>query len=586
MIAFAAGSVVAQDDPFRAIIRPTEPLNPSEELATFRLPDGFSIDLVASEPEIAKPMNVAFDAHGRLWVTVTQEYPHPAKGQGRDAVVVFSDEDGDGQFEKNHVFADGLNIPIGLLPYDDGCIVFSIPHIWRLRDTDGDGSADERIKLYGPMGFERDTHGLNNSFRRGLDGWIYACHGFNNETTVQGADGHTVHMQSGNTYRLRPDGSRIEQYSWGQVNPFGMAIDSQGDIFTADCHSKPIYQLIREGYYPSFGKPHDGLGFVPAMMEHLHGSTAIAGVEFYEASAFPAQYRDNFFSGNVMTSRINRNTRVAAGSTYKAREQSDFLISSDPWFRPVDVTMGPSGALYVADFYNRIIGHYEVDLDHPQRDRKRGRLWRISHKRASAAETTFRSIADAGVEQLIEELGRANRARRNLATDRLSDHVGAAAIGPCRAAIANSDSATTRMHCLWVLFRLDALDQGSLRRCLDDTESLVRIHATKALGETSVWNSEHRALAIAGLADDNPFVRRAAADGIARHPAPSQVQPLLSALSGVGEGDALLRQAIRIALRNHFRDSRLLGRIATSEMDAERIETIASICLAVDNTAS
>ena len=120
------------------------------------------------------------------------------------------------------------------------------------------------------MGYERDTHGMNNAFTRGFDGWLYACHGFNNETRVAGRDQHEIHMQSGNTYRMRLDGDRIEQFTWGQVNPFGMTIDNLGNLFTADCHSKPVYQLIRGGYYPSFGKPHDGLGYVPAIMEHLH----------------------------------------------------------------------------------------------------------------------------------------------------------------------------------------------------------------------------------------------------------------------------------------------------------------------------
>src|SRR5690606_28813814 len=100
------------------------------------------------------------------------------------------------------------------------------------------------------------------------------CHGFNNNSKITSPDGNTVEMSSGNTYRFRTDGSRIEHYTWGQVNPFGMSFDSNGDIFTSDCHSKPIMMLIKDGYFPSFGRPHDGLGFVPNVMNHSHGSTA------------------------------------------------------------------------------------------------------------------------------------------------------------------------------------------------------------------------------------------------------------------------------------------------------------------------
>ena len=175
-----------------------------------------------------------------------------------------------------------LNIPIGLYPYKNGVIAFSIPDISYYEDTDGDDKADKVTKLFGPMGFERDTHGMNNSFRRGFDGWLYANHGFNNQTSVSGSDGHKVEMHSGNTYRMRLDGSRIEHFTHGQVNPFGSAFDEKGNLFYRGLSTRNrSIKSLRGGYYPSFGKPDDGLGFVKPMMEHLHGSTAIAGVENY-----------------------------------------------------------------------------------------------------------------------------------------------------------------------------------------------------------------------------------------------------------------------------------------------------------------
>src|SRR5262249_34040552 len=141
--------------------------------------------------------------------------------------------------------------------------------IWKLTDTDGDGKADKREKLYGPFGI-KDTHGMVNSFTLMPDGWVYACHGFSNESKVKGTDGHEIQVQSGNVLRFRPDGSRIEVYSRGQVNPFGLTVDPYFNIYTSDCHSKPITQVIRGAYYDSFGKPHDGLGFGPSMMAHGH----------------------------------------------------------------------------------------------------------------------------------------------------------------------------------------------------------------------------------------------------------------------------------------------------------------------------
>lgn len=362
-------------------VRDSEWRSAESEMAGFHLPPGFRIKLFASEPQIAKPLNMAWDWKGRLWVTNTVEYPYPAAEDAAagDSIKILEDTDGDGTADKLTTFASGLNIPMGLLPVDDGVICFSIPYLWHLRDVDGDDVVDERIQLLGPFDTTRDTHGMVNALRRGFDGWIYACHGFNNQSRVQASDGSFVELVSGNTFRFKADGSRIEQVTQGQVNPFGQSQDRYGNFFSADCHSKPLTALLESACFPSFGRPDDGLGFAPEMMEHLHGSTAISGLALYQNLAFPNAYRDKFYSGNVMTSRINCNSLEWRGSTAQAAEQVDFLTSEDSWFRPVDLNVGPDGAIYVADFYNKIIGHYEVPLEHPGRDRTSGRIWRIDY---------------------------------------------------------------------------------------------------------------------------------------------------------------------------------------------------------------
>ncbi|MEZ6067669.1 MAG: hypothetical protein R3B90_18605 [Planctomycetaceae bacterium] len=434
--------------PAQALVVETDPLTPAEQLTKFHLPPGFEIQLVASNPDIGQPMNMNFDAQGRLWVTSSVEYPYPVGGEGveareerwgkpeerpaRDWVVVIDGIDDTGKPASITRFAEGLNIPIGIIPDGDGAIIYSIPNIERFRDTDGDGKADQREKLYGPFG-NLDTHGMVNSFTRGLDGWIYACHGFRNTSKVQGTDGHVVEMNSGNTFRFKPDGSRVEHWTHGQVNPFGLCFDPWGNLYSADCHSMPLTCLIRGAYYQSFGKPHDGLGFGPDMIDHNHGSTGICGCAWYEAPQYPADYNGCIFLCNPVTGRVHRDKIEWRGSSPWVNTQEDFITCDDGWFRPVDVKLGPDGALYIADFYNAIIGHYEVPLEHPKRDRSQGRIWRIVYRGVESSELRVASpepkpalgqggsspaefdLTELSLDELIEQLGSPNVVTRGIA---------------------------------------------------------------------------------------------------------------------------------------------------------------------------
>ncbi len=579
-------------DPFAEFVRTTEPRTPEAERQGFHLPPGFEIQLVAAEPQIGKPMNLAFDIQGRLWITQSREYPFPAPTNrpARDAIKILAEIGPDGRAGKITTFAEGLNIPIGLYPYRDGVIAFSIPYIYHFQDTDGDGRADKKELLLGRLGFERDTHGLTSNFRRGFDGWLYADHGYNNNSTLTATDGSTIKMNSGNCYRFKIDGSRVEQHSWGQVNPFGLMFDPLGDLWSADCHSAPVYVLLRGAYYPSFGKPHDGLGFGPAICAHSHGSTAIVGMVYYAAENFPAEYRGHTFIGNVMTCRINRDSYAAHGSTRVAREEPDFLSSDDPWFRPVDLQLGPDGAIYVADFYNRIIGHYEVPLDHPGRDRERGRIWRIvyrgqnedgaagpgNNRQKSGLAETLASPRD--VNGLVAELGSANLARRMLAMNHLADSVGQPAVAPLKKVLNKSTNWFQKAHALWVLYRLNALDEKALVAAARDPARGVRVHAMRVLGEMENWSATEHALALAGLRDNDAFVQRAAADALGRHPAPEDLRPLLDLRHKVSAEDSHLLYKVRQALRDELRPADVWSRLplpAWSESDQRAIADVA-----------
>ena len=576
------------------LVATTDARTPAQEKALFHLPEGFVAELVASEPDIHKPMNIAFDDQGRLWVTHTIEYPFPAP-QGktpRDGVKILSDFAPDGRARKIETFATGLNIPIGILPmpYGKSAMVHSIPDILELEDTDGDGKADKKEVQYGTYGF-RDTHGMTNSFTRGFDGWIYACHGFSNESTVKGSDGKSITMQSGNTYRM-DGGTRLEYFTHGQVNPFGLCFDPLGNLYSADCHSRPIYQLLRGAYYPSFGKPDDGLGFGPEMCTHEHGSTGIAGIVYYAADHFPKAYHDRIFIGNPVTSRINQDTIAWTGSTPKAIEQPDFLVSDDPWFRPVDLKLGPDGALYVADFYNKIIGHYEVPLTHPGRDRERGRIWRIVYRGKDGqgklnATDAFQTLKDGA------KLGDPNFTIRMAETVRLGQtHVDNRSVIADFAKVVRQDpNPYQRVHALWILQQWSAFESKTawaptLIKALNDPDRMVRVHAMKVLGETKELSQELRVITRKGLRDPDAFVQRAAAETLGRHPLLENVKPLLALRATAPVGDTHLIHVVRMALRDQFLHDSAWDSLGDLKLSNAELALLADIAPGVHSAAS
>ncbi|HRI14865.1 MAG TPA: hypothetical protein PLX89_17855, partial [Verrucomicrobiota bacterium] len=593
-------TVFGAEDELALGVRTTEPLPPSEQQKKFQLPPGFEIQLVAAEPDINKPLNMAFDATGRLWVTTSIEYPWaaPTNRPARDRLMIFEDFGPDGRARKVTQFADGLNIPIGVYPFRTDAnhwkaIVWSIPNIWVLEDTDGDGKADKKEALYGPFDHTRDTHGNQASFRRGFDGWLYATHGYNNDSHVTARDGSHVDLNSGNTYRIRVDGSRIEQHTHGQVNPFGLAWDSRGNLYSSDCHSAPIYQLLNGGWYPSFGKPHDGLGYAPVMLEHAHGSTAIDGACYYTDDLWPTEYQDTFFIGNVMTSRLNRDKITFIGSTPKATEQPDFLTSTDPWFRPVDNTLGPDGALYVADFYNRIIGHYEVPLTHPGRDRERGRLWRVVYRGNDGKANLRPPALPSDLNGLISELGSPSLARRLLAMSEIQDRWGDSAAGAVLAAVKNPANTFQHVHALWLLHRLGGMGLPELQVAASAGDPLLRIHAQRIMADILYQVSRGlpipaevvqavRAAATRGLGDSDALVQRCAADALGNLPNLSCVRPLLDLLALVPGGDTHLRYVVRQSLRNQLADATTFNAILSrSDWTDDNQLALASVALTV-----
>lgn len=588
-VTITATSTVHAANVFDEMVRSTPWLSPADELKSFVVPEGFTVQLVAAEPDIGKPISMSFDALGRLWVAETNAYPietAPDKTP-RDTIRILSDFAADGRAGKNVVFADGLSMPDAVAPYRNGAIVFSIPNIVRLEDTDGDGKADQRDVVLGPF-TARDTHNLANNFRRGFDGWMYGGAGVGNDSRLKGRDGVEFRM-SGGTFRFRPDGSHIMKFGDGQANVFGLCFDPLGNLFTSDCHSMPIYQNIYGGFYPVFGKPHDGLGYAPQMLTHNHGSTAISGLIACEEPLWPAEFQGNFFLGNVVTSRVNRDRIEEHGSTKLAKEMPDLVVSRDPWFRPVDVQFGPDGALYIADFYNRIIAHVEVPLNHQGRDRKSGRIWRVVRVGADG-QPVLRARPDftkLTLPEKIARLGDPSLAHRLAVLNFLADQGGDEVPAGVRAA-AGKEKADLHLRAaaLWILERLGALTDAELAAAAQHSDRLLRTHAMRILVERANWKPAELEMILAGLKDADGSVARAAADALARHPAPEHILPLLALRQRAPEADTHLVYQARKALRDQLLPAEGFAFVKKQKLSEADMRAIADVALALPSAGA
>jgi putative heme-binding domain-containing protein len=620
VLACVATSLAAQDDPYARFMAKTEALTPQEQQRRFRLPAGFAIDLVAAEPAIRKPINLAFDSAGRLLVSGSVEYPHPVPpgGTPRDAIYRLTDTGGDGTFDHTAVFVAGLNLPMGVAAVPSGVIVSSVGTVDEFRDggfRHGEfrhGAGDRRREAGGSLrrdggslrrtvlrgfGYD-DTHGMVSSLTPWIDGWIYATHGEGNTSRVAGADGHAVTLRGGNAFRFRRDGSRVEIFAHGQANPFGLAVDPRGDLFSADSHSRPAMLLLRGGWYAGIGAKHDGLGLAPVIMDHYHGSTGIAGIAFYADDVYPPPYRETLFIGNPSTGRINQDALESRGSSYRTVERPDFLACDDPWFRPVDIKLGPDGGLYIADFYDRVIAHNVVPTGHAGRDRQRGRIWRVRYTGKREARPV-RDLSRAELPELLKALAHANLTVRTLATNEIVERVGRDAVGALKSlvlkALMTGESRPHERACaLWALARLRSLDAGLIDRLARDADPVVRTQLVKALGEMPDWTGQSAGLfelVRDKLRDTDPFVRRAAADALGRHPSQGNLRPLVDAWTAAAIGDALLIHTIRMAVRDNLGAVEDVPRAAAAAMaglasDSPHERLLAGACLGLPTASS
>lgn len=483
----------------------TLPKTPEEQRSCLKLPEGFEIELIAAEDEamgVGKFVPITFDARGALWTTTALEYPvdgneNPAAAdalyasKAKDKVLVYDRDAASptGYAKKPRIFAEGLAIPLGVLPYADGCYVQHGHDVALLRDTDGDGKADKREVILTGFGVQ-DSHLFPHQFMRAPGGWLWLAQGaFNYSKVLQPGQPAEKAVQFDQTRmaRFRPDGSGFTITSNGPCNIWGLVLNGLGEAFIQEAndfgypvmpfHDYANYPGCSDRQWKSYAPEFPGTG-----RDFRMGGTGLSGLALTDADgAFPEPWADVMLIANPITNRINAVKMHRDGPRWRMEKLADFVESSDPWFRPVALSMGPDGCVYIVDWYNRIISHNEVPRNHPDRDKVRGRIWRIKSK--TVAPKSVPDFTTLSAEGLVERLGVSPIAASHLAWQTIIDRNLRDVIPNLKALGANpSLPATRRIAALWALEGLSALDAPLLGVFIKDADRNVRREAVRAIG--------------------------------------------------------------------------------------------------------
>ena len=412
----------AQDKP------PGPALSPAEAIAKMTMPEGFTVELVASEPDIVNPVAMTIDERGRFWITESLEYPRRSPGPGKDRVKILEDTDADGKADKFTVFMEGLNIPSGIAVGHGGVWVVNSPDILFVQDTDGDGKADTSEVVV--TGFGRDdTHELPNSLTWGPDGWLYGLNGvFNPAHVVYGPknpnfkEGQKPWDFTCAMFRIHPKTREFQVFCEGTSNPWGIAFNDEGEAFISACVIDHLWHLTETGYYHRQGGPYPPFTWkIESIVSHKHQKAAYCGIHWYDSDAYPEQYRKQLYMGNIHGSCINADSIERFESTYKASPEPDLLSANDAWFMPVVQKTGPDGCLYILDWYDRYHCYQDANRDPAGIDRLKGRLYRLRYKDTPRAKSE--DMAKLDDQELVGQLASRNGYRRDIAQRLLTERL-------------------------------------------------------------------------------------------------------------------------------------------------------------------
>jgi putative membrane-bound dehydrogenase-like protein len=524
------------------------PSNPRDTLKQLKVPEGLELQLVASEPAIRQPVCLNFDERGRLWVVQYLQYPFPAGLKivkydehlravfdkvpppppnhfpGADKITILEDEDRDGYFEKTRDFVTGLNIATSALPGRGGVWVMNPPYLLFYPDKNHDDVPDgpPEVRLEG-FGLE-DTHAVANSLTWGPDGWLYGAQGSTCTATVRG-----IRFLGQAIWRYHPLTREFELFAEGGGNTFCIEFDRKGRLFSGTNwgNQRGLY-FVQGGYYvKGWGKhgpltnPH-AYGFFNHMPHQGDEARFSHSFIIYEADALPEKYFGQIFGIVPLHNRVQVAQLVPDGSSLKTRDTERVVESADKWFRPVDIKVGPDGAVYLADWYDIRLSHVDP---HDNWDKSNGRIYRLTTKGAPTLKPF--DLGKASDDELIKTLSHSNKWWRQMALRVIGDRANKA-LAPKLRELALQSTGQTARDALWAAHLCGGMTRDFAARALAHSDEDVRAWAVR-LSVDSGQIARDQLIDLARR-DQSPFVRSQLAASARRLP-PAQAIDLAQELA-------------------------------------------------------